>query len=95
MDNLKHEGRETKFTLQETTVVRVDASNNDQLTVYFKILKDGKVVTSQDGKLLQGRDLMLQPSIFVVLTKGDYVLKIEFVAREAELLRAPCQSIQV
>ena len=38
---------------------------------------------------------MLQPSIFVVLTKGDYVLKIEFVAREAELLRAPCQSIQV
>ena len=30
-----------------------------------------------------------------MLTKGEYVLKVEFLAREAELLRAPCQSIQV
>jgi len=35
------------------------------------------------------------PSIFVVLDAGEYVLKVTFMARESELLRMPCQSIQL
>jgi hypothetical protein len=92
---LKHEGRETTFTLKEKTIVRVDGMNHEQLSVYFKILKDNKVIATQEGKELQNTDLILHPSIFVVLEPGNYVLKIEFVARESELLRAPCQSIQL
>ena len=35
------------------------------------------------------------PSIFTVLEAGEYTLKIYFVARESEILRQPCQSIQL
>jgi len=31
VDNLKHEGRETKFTLKEKTVVRVDGIEHEAL----------------------------------------------------------------
>ena len=42
-----------------------------------------------------GTGVHLTPSIFVVLPAGDYRMKIEFVAKEAEILRQPCQAIQL
>jgi len=38
---------------------------------------------------------MLIPSIFTVLDAGDYVLKVEFIARESVVLAQACQSIQI
>ena len=53
VDNLKHEGRETKFTLKEKTVVRVDGVEHDMLQFFFHIHKDGKVVASQEAQKLK------------------------------------------
>lgn len=91
MDNLKFHGRESMFTLQETTVVRVDGVQHEHLTFYIKIFKEkGEVVAEQKTAELVGTGVHLTPSIFVVLPAGDYRMKIEFVAKEAEILRQPC-----
>ena len=48
VDNLKHEGRETKFTLKERTVVRIDGIEHDSLHFFIKIYKGKQVVAGQD-----------------------------------------------
>jgi hypothetical protein len=93
VDNLKFFGRESKFTLQEKTVVRIDGVEHDYLQFHFKILQDKKVVAEQESHELIGTGVWLMPSIFVVLPAGDYSLQLSFVAKEAEILRQPCQSI--
>ena len=93
MDNLKHAGRETKFTLRERTVVRIDGVEHDQLSFFIKILKGKEVIASQEEAKLESTKLNLVPAIFAVLEPGDYIMKMEFVAREAEILREPCQAI--
>ena len=95
VDNLKAKGRETSFTLKERTVVRIDGTEHDELQFFITILKGKHVVAGQDGALIQDTESMLIPSIFTVLEAGDYVLHIGFLAREAEILRQPCQSIQL
>ena len=96
VDNLKHIGRETTFSLQERTVVRLDGIEHESLQFFIKITQDGKTVAGQmKPAQLPNTDVYLVPSIFAVLDKGDYTIKIEFVAREAEILRQPCQSIKL
>ena len=95
VDNLKAKGRETSFTLKERTVVRIDGTEHDELQFFITILKGKHVVAGQDGALIQDTESMLIPSIFTVLEAGDYVIHIGFLAREAEILRQPCQSIQL
>lgn len=90
MDNLKHEGRSTSFTLSERTVVRIDGVEHEQLIYFLKILKGTNVVAGQDDSRLEGTEAVLIPSIFTVLEPGDYTFKIEFIAREAEILKQPC-----
>lgn len=62
---------------------------------FLKILKGTNVVAGQEDSRLEGTEAVLIPSIFTVLEPGDYTFKIEFVAREAEILKQPCQSIQL
>ena len=93
VDNLKHSGRETKFTLKEKTLVRIDGVEHAQLSFFIKILRGDEVVASQEGAILTSNNVRLIPAIFAVLEPGDYVMKIEFVAREAEILTEPCQAI--
>ena len=76
-------------------MVRIDGTEHEELQFFITILKGKHVVAGQDGALIQDTESMLIPSIFTVLEAGDYVMKIEFVAREAEILRQPCQSIQL
>lgn len=72
VDNLKHEGRETKFTLKERTVVRMDGVEHEDLSFFFKIYKGKQVVAGQEGHLLVGTEAVLIPSIFTVLEPGEY-----------------------
>jgi hypothetical protein len=76
-------------------VVRFDGVEHDFLQFFIKIYHDKKLVASQDVAELTGTGVHLVPSIFVVLGPGDYTMKIEFVAKEAEILRQPCQAIQL
>ena len=95
VDNLKHEGRQTNFTLSERTVVRIDGVEHEQLMFFLKIYKGKSLVAGQDESLLEGTEAVLIPSIFTVLEPGEYNLRVEFVAREMEILKQPCQSIQL
>ena len=74
VDNLKHEGRGTAFTLTERTVVRIDGVEHEQLMFFLKIYKGKNVVAGQDESLLDGTETVLLPSIFTVLEAGDYKL---------------------
>ena len=47
-------------------------------------------MAGQDASLLDETETVLLPSIFTVLEAGDYTLKVEFIAREAEILNLPC-----
>jgi len=93
VDNLKHVGRQTNFTLTERTVVRIEGLEHEQLRFFIKIYKGQNVVAGQESALLGGTETMFVPSIFVVLEAGEYNVRFEFVAREATILSQPCQSI--
>lgn len=76
-------------------MVRIDGVEHEDLQFFIKIYKGKQVVAGQEPAHLPGTDTMLVPSIFTVLEPGDYKLKIEFVAKESQILREPCQSIQL
>ena len=63
------------------------------LEFFVKIFKDGKEIAGQDHDDLPGTDTVLVPSIFVVLQPGEYIMKIEFISSQFEVLRQPCQSV--
>jgi hypothetical protein len=60
-------------------------------------MKGKQVISGQEPALLTGGTIesYLYPSIFTVLEPGEYSMKISFVSHEAEILRLPCQSIQL
>ena len=47
-------------------------------------------MAGQNIAQLDGTETMLFPSIFTVLEPGEYSFKVEFIAREAEILRQAC-----
>ena len=53
------------------------------------------MISGQEPAHLPGTESYLYPSIFTVLEPGEYSMKIEFISHEAEILRLPCQSIQL
>ena len=45
IDNLRHEGRETKFVLKERTILRIDGVEHEFLQFFIHILKGKQVIT--------------------------------------------------